>query len=84
MMVISSKWGPLGVGAAHGPNWTLSNGVRVNTIYGSVLKAPWDNTPVNLFMTLHESGHGIFGFPDTYDTDQGAEHSGGTGFYSLM
>lgn len=84
VMVISSKWGPLGVGAAHGPNWTLSNGVKVNTIYGSVLKAPWDTTPVNLFMTLHESGHGIFGFPDTYDTDDGTAHSGGTGFYSLM
>ncbi len=84
VMVISSKWGPLGVGASHGPNWTLSNGVKVTTIYGSVLKSPWDTTPVNLFMTLHESGHGIFGFPDTYDTDDGAAHSGGTGFYCLM
>lgn len=84
VMVISSKWGPLGVGASHGPNWTLSNGVKVITIFGSVLKSPWDITPVNLFMTLHESGHGIFGFPDTYDTDDGVAHSGGTGFYSLM
>jgi M6 family metalloprotease-like protein len=84
VMVISSKWGPLGVGASHGPNWTLSNGVKVTTIYGSVLKSPWDTSPVNLFMNLHESGHGIFGFPDTYDTDGGAAHSGGTGFYSLM
>ncbi len=84
VMVISSKWGPQGVGGSHGPNWTLSNGVKVNTIYGSVLKSPWDTTPINLFMTLHESGHGIFGFPDTYDTDQGAAHSGGTGIYSLM
>jgi len=84
VMVISSKWGPKGVGASHGPNWTLSNGVKVTTIYGSVLKSPWDTTPVNLFMTLHESAHGIFGFPDTYDTDDGAAHSGGTGFYSLM
>ena len=84
VMVISSKWGPQGIGGSHGPNWTLSNGVRVNTIYGSVLKSPWDTTPVNLFMTLHEGGHGIFGFPDTYDTDQGAAHSGGTGIYSLM
>ncbi len=84
VMVLSSKWGPLGVGASHGPNWTLSNGVKITTIYGSVLKSPWDTTPVNLFMNLHEGGHGIFGFPDTYDTDGGTEHSGGTGFYSLM
>lgn len=84
VMIISSKWGPAGIGASHGPNWTLSNGVKVNTIYGSVLKSPWDTTPVNLFMNLHESGHGIFNFPDTYDTDGGAAHSGGTGFYSLM
>jgi M6 family metalloprotease-like protein len=84
VMVISSKWGPLGVGASHGPGWTLSNGVKVTTIYGSVLKSTWDTTPVNIFMNLHESGHGIFGFPDTYDTDYGAAHSGGTGIYSLM
>jgi M6 family metalloprotease-like protein len=84
VMVISSKWGPQGIGGSHGPNWTLSNGVKVNTIYGSVLKSPWDTTPVNLFMNLHEGGHGIFNFPDTYDTDQGAAHSGGTGIYSLM
>jgi M6 family metalloprotease-like protein len=84
VMVLSSKWGPKGVGATHGPNWTLSNGVKVTTIYGSVLKSPWDTTPVNMFMNLHESGHGIFGFPDTYDTDDGAAHSGGTGFYCLM
>ncbi len=84
VMVLSSKWGPKGVGATHGPNWTLSNGVKVTTIYGSVLKSPWDTTPVNMFMNLHESGHGIFGFPDTYDTDDGAAHSSGTGFYCLM
>jgi M6 family metalloprotease-like protein len=84
VMVLSSKWGPKGVGGAHGPNWTLSNGVKVTAIYGSVLKSPWDTTPVNMFMNLHESGHGIFGFPDTYDTDDGAAHSSGTGFYCLM
>ncbi len=84
VMVLSSKWGPSGIGGAHGPRWTLSNGVKVNAIYGSVLKSPWDTTPINLFMNLHEAGHGIFGFPDTYDTDGGAEHSGGTGIYSLM
>ena len=82
--IISSKWGPAGVGASHGPRWTLSNGIKVNKIEGATLKAPWDTTPVNIFMTLHESGHNIFGFPDTYDTDSGTEHSGGTGVYSLM
>ena len=44
VMVISSKWGPLGIGGSHGPNWTLSNGIKVTTIYGSVLKSPWDTT----------------------------------------
>lgn len=80
VMIISSKWGPSGVGAAFGPNWTLSNGVVVNRIYCSVLKAPWDASN-NMFMTLHESAHGIFAFPDTYDTEY---NSGGTSFYSLM
>ena len=84
VMVISSKWGPAGVGASHGPQWTLSNGIKINTIQGSVLRSPWDTTPVNLFMLLHESAHQIFSFPDTYDTDSGSEHSSGTGFYSLM
>lgn len=84
VMVISSKWGPKGVGASHGPRWTLSNGIKINKIQGAVLKSPWDDTPVNMFMTLHESAHDIFAFPDTYDTDGGNEHSGGTGFYSLM
>jgi hypothetical protein len=80
VMIISSKWGPAGVGGGHWPNWTLSNGVKVTRIYGSVLKAPWD-TATNIFMTLHESGHGIFLFPDTYDTEY---NSGGTSFYTLM
>ncbi len=80
VMIISSAWGPAGVGASHGPNWTLSNGESIGSIYGSVLQAPWDSDH-NLFMTLHESGHGIFGFPDTYDTDY---DSGGTSFYTLM
>jgi len=84
VMVISTKWGPTGVGASHGPRWTLSNGVKINSIQGAVLKATWDTTPVNLFMLLHESGHDIFGFPDTYDTDSGTQHSSGTGFYCLM
>lgn len=84
VMVISSKWGPAGVGASHGPRWTLSNGVKINSIQGAVLRSPWDTTPVNLFMSLHESGHDIFGLPDTYDTDGGNEHSSGTGFYCLM
>ncbi len=80
VMIISSKWGPAGVGGTHFPSWTLSNGIKVNTIYGSVMKAPWDVTN-NLFMTLHESGHGIFQLPDTYDTEY---NSGGTSFYTLM
>lgn len=84
VMVISSKWRPAGVGASHGPRWTLSNGIKINNIQGAVLKSPWDTTPVNLFMTLHESAHDIFSFPDTYDTDSGAEHSSGTGLYCLM
>ncbi len=84
VMVISSKYGLAGVGASHGPGWTLSNGIKINSIQGCVLKAPWDTTPVNLFVSLHESGHDIFAFPDTYDTDSGTEHSGGTGFYCLM
>ncbi|MBT5424950.1 MAG: T9SS type A sorting domain-containing protein [Bacteroidetes bacterium] len=84
VMIISSKWGPKGVGASHGPRWTLSNGIKINNLQGAVLKSPWDTAPVNLFMTLHETGHDIFAFPDTYDTDGGTDHSSGTGFYSLM
>ncbi len=80
VMIISSKWGPAAVGGCHFPNWTLSNGVKINSIYGSVLKAPWDVSN-NVFMNLHESGHGIFRLPDTYDTDY---NSGGTSFYTLM
>lgn len=79
-MIISSSFAPAGVGAAHYPNWTLSNGVKISAIYGSVLQAPWDNN-LNMFMTLHESAHGIFRLPDTYDTQY---NSGGTSFYSLM
>ena len=82
VMVISSAWRPGGVGAGHSPLWTLSNGVKVNSIYCSVLKAPWD-VANNMFMTLHESAHGVFGFPDTYDTDKEVG-SNGTGVYSLM
>ena len=80
VMIISSAWGPAGVGAAHYPNWTLSNGEKISSIYGSVLRAPWD-VANNLFMTLHEGGHGIFRLPDTYDTEY---DSGGTSFYTLM
>lgn len=80
VMIISSAWGPAGVGAAHYPNWTLSNSERIGRIYGSVLRAPWD-VDNNIFMTLHEAGHAVFGFPDTYDTEY---DSGGTSFYTLM
>ena len=80
VMIISSSLDPAGVGAAHGRNWTLSNGVKISKIYGSVLQAPWDSD-LNMFMTLHEGGHGIFGLPDTYDTGGGSK---GVSFYSLM
>jgi M6 family metalloprotease-like protein len=80
IMVISSSFNPAGSGACHYPNWTLSNNVVVSRIYGSVLQAPWDNN-LNMFMTLHESGHGIFFLPDTYDTQY---NSGGTSVYTLM
>ncbi len=79
-MIISSSFDPAGVGGGHGPNWTLSNGVNIKRTYGSVLQAPWD-TDLNLFMTLHEAGHGIYRLPDTYDTQY---NSGGTSFYCLM
>ncbi|MFT5820961.1 MAG: M6 family metalloprotease-like protein [Crocinitomix sp.] len=80
VMIISSAFGPAGVGAAHGANWTLSNGEYIGRIYGSVLQAPWD-VDNNIFMTLHEAGHAVFGFPDTYDTEY---DSGGNWFYTLM
>ena len=80
VMIISSSFAPAGSGACHYPSWTLSNGELVSRIYGSVLQAPWENN-LNMFMTLHESGHGIFGLPDTYDTQY---NSGGTSFYTLM
>jgi len=80
VMIISSSYDPDGIAATHYPNWTLSNGAKISKIYGSVLQAPWD-TDLNMFMTLHESGHGIFVFPDTYDTEY---NSKGTSFYSLM
>lgn len=78
--VISSVWGPAGVGGAHFPSWTLSNGELIGTIQGSVLQAPWHAT-TNLFIYCHETGHSIFNLPDTYDYDAS---SGGTAKYSLM
>ncbi len=80
VMILSSSFDPAGMGATHYPQWTLSNGLRIFQIYGSVLQAPWDSD-LNMFMNLHESGHGIFGFPDTYDNEY---DSGGTSFYTLM
>ncbi|MFT5386404.1 MAG: M6 family metalloprotease-like protein [Saprospiraceae bacterium] len=80
VMVISSVWGPAGVGAAHFPSWNLSNGETVGTIQGSILQAPWHST-VNLFVLFHESGHSLFNLPDIYDYDAS---SGGAAKYSLM
>ena len=79
-IIISSKWGPAGLGGAHFPNWTLSNGNVVGTIQGAVLQRPWDAT-INLFTLCHEAGHTIFQIPDTYDRDGSSR---GTGKYSAM
>lgn len=78
--VISSAYGPAGLGAAHYPQWTLSNGELIGTIQGSTLQRPWDAT-LNLFTLCHESGHAVFNLPDTYDYDAS---SGGTAKYSVM
>ncbi|MFT7588566.1 MAG: M6 family metalloprotease-like protein [Limisphaerales bacterium] len=78
--VISSAYGPAGLGAAHTPVWTLSNGETIGTIQGSTLQRPWD-AGLNLFTLCHETGHSLFRLPDTYD--YGAE-SGGTAKYSVM
>jgi len=80
VMVISSVWGPAGLGGAHFPNWGLSNGKTVGTIQGAVLNSPWDEA-TNLFVLCHEAGHTVFNLPDTYDYDAS---SGGTAKYSLM
>lgn len=83
-MILSAKNAMLGVGAAHDARWTLSNGEYIHSIYVAHLQSQWDTTK-NLFTLLHESGHGIFKFPDTYDTDPwGPEESGGTSHYTLM
>ncbi len=78
--MISSVWGPKGVGASHFPEWTLSNGVNITSIQGSILKSPWSEE-LNMFMLCHEAGHSIFNLKDTYDYDVS---SGGTAKYSLM
>ncbi|MBK7342159.1 MAG: hypothetical protein IPJ06_02960 [Saprospiraceae bacterium] len=49
VMVVSSVYGPAGVGAAHYPGWVLSNGKLVGSIQGSVIQAPWHPTR-NLFV----------------------------------
>jgi M6 family metalloprotease-like protein len=80
VMIICNKYRSVVTGAAHYPNWTLSNGKIIHSIYGSVFKAPW-HTVDNMFIPLHESAHAIFWLPDTYDTDY---DSGGTSYLSLM
>lgn len=82
-MILSAKNAMIGVGAAHDTRWNLSNGEYIHSIYVAHLQSQWDVTK-NLFTLIHESGHGIFGFPDTYDTDEGPEDSGGTSHYTLM
>lgn len=80
VIILSSVWGPAGLGAAHYPSWNLSNGQQIGTIQGSILQAPWHPT-INLFVLFHESGHSLFNLPDTYDYDAS---SAGTAKYSLM
>lgn len=80
VMIISSSTIPAGMGAAHFPNWTLSNDAVVHSVYSAGLQYPWMATQ-SLFVLAHESGHGIFDFPDTYDYGY---DSGGTTIYSLM
>lgn len=78
--ILSSNYDPAGLGATHSPEWNLSNGVFIGKIHGSTLQRPWDAT-LNLFTVCHESGHAIFGLPDTYDHDGS---SGGTAKYTVM
>ena len=80
VMIISSSDKPAGVGGAHWPNWTLSNGVFVRPIHGSALHRESQDTRT-IFVICHEAGHSVFDFPDTYD--YGGD-SGGTGFFTLM
>lgn len=82
-MIISSTNQTAGVGAAHEFKVTLSNGQYLPSILVANLRSQQDINN-NLFTLIHESGHGIFGFPDTYDNDDGADNSGGTSFYTLM
>ncbi|WP_434036049.1 hypothetical protein [Formosa sp. 4Alg 33] len=66
------------IAAAHHGGWTLSNGVKIKSVYGSYLIR---NGEPSLFTPIHESGHAFFSFPDTYDTGY---DSGGTGAYTVM
>ncbi|MEO7175500.1 MAG: discoidin domain-containing protein [Saprospiraceae bacterium] len=80
VIILSSDYEPAGLGATHQPDWTLSNGSVISKIQGSALQSPWENT-LNLFVICHESGHALFGIPDTYDYDGS---SSGTAKYSIM
>ncbi len=80
VIILSSAYGPAGIGAAHGPQWTLTNGQFIGNIQGSSLQRPWDAT-LNLFTICHETGHSLFNLPDTYDYDAS---SGGTAKYTVM
>lgn len=71
-----------GSGGTHylGSDFVAPNGVKGGQFVGGSLQNPW-NRHVNIFTFLHEFGHMIFGWPDTYDTQS---NSHGTGIYSLM
>jgi M6 family metalloprotease-like protein len=66
-----------GAGGTHWlTGWTAPNGVATQQV-----TAAWLEIPFYLFVPIHEMGHSIWGWPDTYDyTDQ----SWGTGRYTLM
>ncbi|MFB9053617.1 hypothetical protein ACFFVB_11075 [Formosa undariae] len=66
------------IAAAHHGGWTLANGVKTKSVYGSYLIR---NGEPSLFTPIHESGHAFFRFPDTYDTGY---DSGGAGAYTVM
>jgi len=80
VMILSSSSLPAGIGGAHWPYWTLSNGEIAGPVHGSFLK--WQGAQNRTtFIICHEMGHSLFDFPDTYDTDG---DSGGTSMFSVM
>ncbi|MCG8698258.1 MAG: discoidin domain-containing protein, partial [Bacteroidales bacterium] len=81
-IIISSDWGPRSLRATFTPGWTLSNGVHIGRLQASALNAQsWSEARFNASTLIHESAHGIFNLPDTYDNDAS---SSGTADYSIM